>query len=93
MTAHQSLSNYYTKQQTDEAISNALSSAGDSHYIESEDGQQRIYGNGDVRTLSSTPGAYGPWTSAVDGTVDETWHVVESGANLWCWENSLGVRS
>lgn len=62
-------------------------------YIESEDGQQRIYGNGDVRTLSSTPGTYGPWTSVVDGTVDQTWHVVEAGANLWCWENSLGVRS
>ena len=93
LTAHQSLSNYYTKQQTDEAISSALSSAGDSHYIESEDGQQRIYGNRDVRTLSSTPGTYGPWTSVVDGRVDETWHVVESGANLWCWENSLGVRS
>lgn len=62
-------------------------------YIESEDGTQRIYGNGDVRALSSTPGTYGPWTSAVDGRVDETWHVVEAGANLWCWENSLGVRS
>ena len=61
--------------------------------IESEDGQQRIYGNGDVRTLSSAPGTYGPWTSSVDGRVDETWHVVEAGANLWCWENSLGVRS
>ena len=93
LTAHQSLSDYYTKQQTDDAISIALSSAGDSHYIESEDGQQRIYGNGDVRTLSSTPGTYGPWTSAVDGRVDETWHVVEAGANLWCWENSLGARS
>ena len=93
LTAHQSLSDYYTKQQTDEAISNALSSAGDSHYIESEDGTQRIYGNRDVRTLSSEPGTYGPWTSAVDGRVDETWHVVEAGANLWCWENSLGVRS
>ena len=93
LTAHQSLSDYYTKQQTDEAISSALSSVGDSHYIESEDGTQRIYGNGDVRTLSSEPGTYGPWTSAVDGRVDETWHVVEAGANLWCWENSLGVRS
>lgn len=93
LTAHQSLSDYYTKRQTDEAISSALSSVEAAKYIESEDGQQRIYGNRDVRTLSSTPGTYGPWTSAVDGRVDETWHVVESGANLWCWENSLGARS
>ena len=33
------LSNYYTKEQTDEAISSALSSAGNSKYIESEDGK------------------------------------------------------
>ena len=84
MTAHQSLSNYYTKQQTDEAISNALSSTGDSHYIESEDGQQRIYGNGDVRTLSSTPGTYGPWTDE-EGNVDDTWHVVEISSNAFCY--------
>ena len=84
MTAHQSLSDYYTKQQTDEAISNALSSAGDSHYIESEDGTQRIYGNGDVRTLSSTPGTYGPWTDE-DGNVDNTWRVVEISSNAFCY--------
>ena len=74
MTAHQSLSDYYTKQQTDEAISNALSSAGDSHYIESEDGKQRIYGNRDVRILSSTPGTYGPWTDQ-DGVENTLFHV------------------
>ena len=84
LTAHQSLSNYYTKQQTDEAISSALSSTGDSHYIESEDGQQRIYGNGDVRTLSSTPGTYGPWTDA-EGNVDNTWKVVEISSNAFCY--------
>ena len=84
LTAHQSLSNYYTKQQTDEAISSALSSAGDSHYIESEDGQQRIYGNRDVRTLSSTPGTYGPWTDE-EGNVDNTWKVVEISSGAFCY--------
>lgn len=68
------LSYYYTKQQTDEAISGALSSAGNSKYIESEDGQQRIYGNRDVRTLSSTPGTYGPWTDK-DGVENTLFHV------------------
>ena len=84
LTAHQSLSDYYTKQQTDEAISSALSSAGDSHYIESEDGTQRIYGNRDVRTLSSTPGTYGPWTDE-DGNVDDAWRVVEISSNAFCY--------
>lgn len=84
LTAHQSLSDYYTKQQTDEAISNALSSAGDSHYIQSEDGTQRIYGNGDVRALSSTPGTYGPWTDE-EGNVDNTWRVVEISSNAFCY--------
>ena len=68
------LSDYYTKQQTDEAISSALSSAGNSQYIESEDGKQRIYGNRDVRTLSSTPGTYGPWTDQ-DGVENTLFHV------------------
>ena len=68
------LSDYYTKQQTDEAISGALSSAGNSKYIESEDGKQRIYGNGDVSTLSSAPGTYGPWTDQ-DGVENTLFHV------------------
>ena len=84
LTAHQSLSNYYTKQQTDEAISSALSSAGDSHYIESEDGTQRIYGNRDVRTLSSVPGTYGPWTDE-DGNIDNEWHVTEISVGVFCY--------
>ena len=84
LTEHQSLSGYYTKEETDEAISNALSSAGDSHYIESEDGTQRIYGNRDVRTLSSTPGTYGPWTDE-NGTVDNTWRVTEISAGVFCY--------
>ena len=29
-----------------------------------------------MRTLSSTPGTYGPWTDK-DGNVDDTWRVVE----------------
>ena len=68
------LSDYYTKQQTDEAISSALSAKEDAKYIESEDGQQRIYGNRDVRTLSSTPGTYGPWTDQ-DGVENTLFHV------------------
>ena len=89
LTAHQSLSNYYTKQQTNEAISNALSSAGDSHYIESEDGQQRIYGNRDVRTLSSIPGTYGPWTDEYGGTrTDLQVKLVDQNAQTYIWANS-----
>ena len=78
------LSDYYTKQQTDEAISSALSSAGNSKYIESEDGKQRIYGNGDVNILSSAPGTYGPWTDA-EGVVDETWRVTEISSGVFCY--------
>ena len=80
------LSDYYTKQQTDEAISSALSSAEVAKCIESEDGQQRIYGNGDVRTLSSAPGTYGPWTDE-DGNADERWRVTEVSAGVFAWWN------
>ena len=66
----------YTKEETDNAISSALSAKEDAKYIESEDGKRRIYGNGDVYNLSSTPGTYGPWTDK-DGNVDDTWRVVE----------------
>lgn len=78
------LSDYYTKQQTDEAISSALSAKEDAKYIESEDGTQRIYGNGDVSTLSSAPGTYGPWTDE-DGNVNNTWHVEEISSNVFCY--------
>ena len=66
----------YTKEETDNAISNALSAKEDAKYIESEDGKRRIYGNGDVYNLSSSPGTYGPWTDE-NGNVDNTWRVVE----------------
>ena len=66
----------YTKEETDNAILSALSAKEDAKYIESEDGKRRIYGNGDVYNLSSTPGTYGPWTDK-DGNVDDTWRVVE----------------
>lgn len=78
------LSDYYTKQQTDEAISSALSAKEDAKYIESEDGTKRIYGNGDVSTLSSAPGTYGPWTDE-EGNVDDTWRVVEISAGVFCY--------
>lgn len=80
------LQDYYTKTQTDEAISNAVSAKEDAKYIESEDGKKRIYGNGDVKSLSSAPGEYGPWT-AEDGTVDETWHVIEISSGVFGWTN------
>lgn len=69
-------SDVYTKEETDNAISSALSAKEDAKYIESEDGKRRIYGNGDVYNLSSTTGTYGPWTDK-DGNVDDTWRVVE----------------
>ena len=78
------LSDYYTKQQTDEAISSALSAKEDAKYIQSEDGTQRIYGNGDVNTLSSAPGTYGPWTDE-EGNVDDTWRVTEISVGVFCY--------
>ena len=61
-----------------------MSSAEVAKCIESEDGQQRIYGNGDVRTLSSEPGTYGPWTDE-NGNVDNAWRVVEISSNVFCY--------
>lgn len=78
------LSDYYTKQQTDEAISSALSAKEDAKYIESEDGTQRIYGNGDVSTLSSAPGTYGPWTDE-DGVENTLFHV-----ELYVFQTQVG---
>ena len=79
----------YTKAETDNAISSALSAKEDAKYIESEDGKQRIYGNGDVNILSSAPGTYGPWTDK-DGNVDETWHVTEVSASVFAWSSDAG---
>lgn len=76
-----------TKQEADEAITSALSSKEDAKYLVSEDGKQRIYGNGDVCSLSSAPGEYGPWTDE-DGTVDETWRVEEVSAGVFGWTNA-----
>lgn len=56
----------------------------DAKYIESEDGTQRIYGNGDVNILSSAPGTYGPWTDE-EGNVDDTWRVTEISAGVFCY--------
>ena len=61
-----------------------MSAKEDAKYIESEDGKQRIYGNGDVSTLSSAPGTYGPWTDE-DGNVDNEWRVVEISAGVFCY--------
>ena len=72
----------YTKTETDNAISGALSAKEDAKYIESEDGAQRIYGNGDVSVLSSAPGTYGPWTDE-EGNVDDTWQVTEISSGVF----------
>ena len=63
-----------------------MSAKEDAKYIESEDGTQRIYGNGDVSTLSSAPGTYGPWTDE-EGNVDDTWHVTEVSASVFAWSS------
>ena len=58
-------------------------------YIESEDGKKRIYGNGDVRTLSSAPGTYGPWTDANGNTrTDLHIELVDSSVPLYIWTDS-----
>lgn len=72
----------YTKAETDNAISGALSAKEDAKYIESEDGAQRIYGNGDVSVLSSAPGTYGPWTDE-ESNVDDTWQVTEISSGVF----------
>ena len=61
-----------------------MSAKEDAKYIESEDGTQRIYGNGDVNILSSAPGTYGPWTDE-EGNVDNEWRVVEISAGVFCY--------
>ena len=66
-----------------------MSSAGNSKYIESEDGKQRIYGNGDVNTLSSAPGTYGPWTDGGGGTrTDLQVKLVDPNVPTYVWANS-----
>ena len=65
------------------------SSKEDAKYIESEDGTQRIYGNGDVGVVSSAPGTYGPWTDE-GGNVDESWHVTEVSASVFAWTSDAG---
>lgn len=90
------LQDYYTKEQTDEAISNAVSAKDDAKYIESEDGKQRIYGDGAVSAFSSTPASYGPWTNE-DGVVDETWRIEEitslTADPHWKWKSDEAGES
>lgn len=92
MTKHQSLSDYYKKAETDEVILSVVSSKEDAKYIESKNGKQRIYGNGDVITLSSAPGTYGPWTDE-NGNVDETWYVTEVSSGVFIWKNDVYGQS
>ena len=74
----------YTKAETDNAILSALSAKADAKYTESEDGTQRIYGNGDISVLSSAPGTYGTWTDEEEN-VDETWLVTEISSGMFCY--------
>lgn len=90
------LRDYYTKTQTDEAISNAMSGKDDAKYIESEDGKKRIYGDGAVSAFSSTPAVYGPWTNEY-GVADETWRVEEitslTADPFWAWKSDEAGQS
>ena len=82
-------SDVYTKEETDNAILSALSAKEDAKYIESEDGKRRIYGNGDVYNLSSTPGTYGPWTDEYGGTrTDLQVKLVDPNVPTYIWTNS-----
>lgn len=79
----------YTKEETDNAISSALQAKEDAKYIESEDGKRRIYGNGDVYNLSSSPGTYGPWTDEYGGTrTDLQVKLVDPNVPTYIWANS-----
>ena len=79
----------YTKEETDNAISSALSAKEDAKYIESEDGKRRIYGNGDVYNLSSSHGTYGPWTDANGNTrTDLQVKLVDPNVPTYVWSNS-----
>ena len=79
----------YTKEETDNAISSALSAKEDAKYIESEDGKRRIYGNGDVYNLSSATGTYGPWTDEYGGTrTDLKVKLVDQNVPTYIWANS-----
>ena len=88
LTEHQSLTAYYTRTETD----NAISDKKDAKYIQSEDCTQKIYGNGDVITISSAPGTYGPWTDE-NGNVDETWYVTEVSSGVFIWKNDVYGQS
>ena len=67
-----------------------MSAKEDAKYIESEDGKQRIYGNGDVRALTQAPGTYGPWTDQ-DGAENTLFHIelyVYQAQVGWIWTDS-----
>lgn len=63
-----------TKQEVGDVISSALSSKEDAKYLVSEDGKQRIYGNGDVFSVAVAPSTWSPWTDQ-DGVENTLFHV------------------
>lgn len=80
------LQDYYTKTQTDEKISSAVSAKDDAKYIESEDGNKRIYGDGDVSALVQAPGTYGPWTDPDGNTrTDLSVKLVDPDVPTYVW--------
>lgn len=73
-------------------ISSALSSKEDAKYLVSEDGKQRIYGNGDVSSVVVAPGTWSQWTDE-DGNADSRWHTepyVFQAQEGWIWTTSEG---
>lgn len=87
LTEHQSLSDYYTKEQTDQKISQKQ----DAYELISRDGKQKIEGDRLVYE-SRVVHEFGPWTRDNDGTVDETWQLEQNGPT-WIWRNQAGQRS
>lgn len=81
-----------TKQEVSGVISSALSAKEDAKYLVSEDGKQRIYGNGDISSLTQAPGTYGAWTDqdGVENTLFNVEHYVYQAQEGWIWTDSQG---
>lgn len=70
-------------------ISSALSSKEDAKYLVSEDGKQRIYGNGDVSSLIQEAGTYGDWTDESGNTrTDLSVRLVDPDIPTYIWADS-----
>lgn len=75
-----------TKQEATDVISSAFSAKEDAKYLVSEDGKQRIYGNGEVSALTQVPGTYGPWTDPNGNTrTDLSVQLVDPDIPTYVW--------